>query len=204
MEQKRLIKQKNKLLTGFTIIELLVVIAIIAVLGGIVLTNVMSFIAKAKIARANQDVKSIEKALILFYTQYGDYPYNPNIHIWDGTPDGCDTCISQFYSSQEEDGIGDPWLKVGSCTTHDNCPNLSEFYKSDWVGHNADYFVKNGFYYGYLWDNNGDGKIGCGIVAILDSDWNWYGQKYILCQDCPCGTNYYVDSPFQTTPIPPY
>lgn len=166
---------------GFTLIELLVVIAIIGILASIVLVNVNSIRNKAKIARANIDVKNIEKALILFDLQYGDYPYLPRGYSgW-----------TYFYSSIQG-GPGDPYLTVGGIDKY-----LSEFYKSDWVGYNANYFIKNGFYEVYLWDSDGDGKIGCGDVDLYDSNWNYYGYKYILCQDCNyCGVN---ELPFRTT-----
>jgi prepilin-type N-terminal cleavage/methylation domain-containing protein len=65
-------RKKSKFKKGFTIIELIVVISIIAVLATIVLANVTQYISKAKLERANADIKNIEKALIAFNAQYGD------------------------------------------------------------------------------------------------------------------------------------
>jgi hypothetical protein len=139
--------------------------------------------------KANVDVKNIEKSLILFSAQYGDFP-------WGQADWGCSGgswCETEFYSSSQG-GEGDPWLIVNDPAHH-----LSNFYKSDWTGYNASYFVNNGFYYVELWDDNGDGKIGCGYVALYDSNWYCYGYKYILCQDCNyCGM---YDQQFQTTPL---
>lgn len=52
-------KDKNKLLTGFTIIELIVVIAIIAVLAAVVAVNVASYIAKGKDAAIKGNLNSL-------------------------------------------------------------------------------------------------------------------------------------------------
>jgi len=172
---------KNK---GFTIIELIVVIAIIAVLAGIVMTNVSRYINKSKEARAIADAQNISKALSLFYVQYGDYPwgyYNDSTWIQ--------------FSSSNAGGEGEPFLTVNS-TNH----YLSEFYKSDWNGYNANYIADNGFFYIYLWDNDGDGKIGCGQINIYSDSWSlWHGYEYLLCTDCPdsCVETGY---PFKTTP----
>ena len=171
----------NKFLAGFTMIELIVVIAIIAVLAGIIMTNITQYSGKAKVARANTDIENIQKAIKLFYAQYGDYP------------DSCSD--SQGCYSTAMGGSGDPYLTV------DGIPHyLSEFYKSDWVGYNADFFVKNGYYQVRLFDNDNDGKIGCGYVALrnrISSDFCDYGTTYILCQDCPCVPHGYVGSPIR-------
>jgi type II secretion system protein G len=172
-----------KINKGFTIIELIVVIAIIAVLAGIVLTNVSQYIEKSKVTRANTDVADIEKALELFYVQYGDYPWGQTgLSRW-----------TQFYSSAAG-GTGDPYLTVNSCLPQ-NCPHLSNFYKSDWVNYNASYFVPNGYYYVTLSDGDGDNKIGCGYVEIDAGAYN-YGRKYILCHDCDC------NNPSGSAPLP--
>ena len=50
----------NKFSKGFTIIELIVVIAIIAVLAGIVLVNVTSYINKGKDAAVIANMRTIQ------------------------------------------------------------------------------------------------------------------------------------------------
>ena len=182
MEYKEKKSKKNRLLTGFTLIELLVVIAIIGILASVVFVNVNQIRNKVKIARANVDAKNIEKALLIFDIQYGDYPWS-----YYGHPNW-----TYFYSS-DAGGPGEPFLNVDGQPKY-----LSEVYKQDWVGYNADYFVKNGFFYVYLWDNSGDGKIGCGVIELFAKYWYFYGFKYILCQDCDyCGGSY--EYPFRTT-----
>lgn len=167
---------------AFTIIELIVVVAIISVLASIIVVNVTQYINKAKVARANADVSNLAKALELFNAQYGDYPWG-----YYGYPDWL-----EFFPTIAG-GEGDPFLTVNGQDHH-----LSEVYKQDWNGYNASYFVQNGYYYIYLYDNDWDGKIGCGYAVLYDNSWNFYGYKYILCQDCDY-CQYNNDYPFQAT-----
>jgi prepilin-type N-terminal cleavage/methylation domain-containing protein len=62
--------QKSK---GFTIIELLVVVAIIAVLTGIVLVNVTSYISKGKDAAAKGNLASMLTNSAVFYDGASTY-----------------------------------------------------------------------------------------------------------------------------------
>ena len=177
MKNPNIIKHlKCKTGAGFTIIELVVVIAIIAVLSGIVIINVSASINKAKVVRANTEVKNIENAFIMFYAKYGDYPK------YDGT--------EPFASYSPWDDPLNMYLTVGGTPRY-----ITEFLKMDWTGYNATYLIPNGFYRIYLFDNDGDGKIGCGYIQVTDDMWCWYGTKYILNQDCDYSQ---YDQPFIT------
>lgn len=68
---------------GFTLIELLVVIAIIAILSTIVMTGLSSARAKARDAKRVADIKNIQLALSLYYTDNNMYP--TNIYSTSGT-----------------------------------------------------------------------------------------------------------------------
>jgi prepilin-type N-terminal cleavage/methylation domain-containing protein len=59
---------------GFTLIELLVVIAIIAILSTVVMTGLNSARAKGRDAKRLSDIKSLQKALDLYYDTCGGYP----------------------------------------------------------------------------------------------------------------------------------
>ena len=59
---------------GFTLIELLVVIAIIGVLASIVMVSLSGAKAKSRDARRQADIKSIQLALSLYYSENGMYP----------------------------------------------------------------------------------------------------------------------------------
>ncbi len=62
---------KNK---SFTLIELLVVIAIIGILASIVLVSVGSSREKAKIAKAQLEVKQIYNAIVMLEMDTGQWP----------------------------------------------------------------------------------------------------------------------------------
>ncbi len=64
-------KQNTK---GFTLIELLVVIAIIGVLATIILSSLSKAQAKARDARREQDIHTIQTALENYYIDHGEYP----------------------------------------------------------------------------------------------------------------------------------
>ncbi|MBP7770824.1 MAG: prepilin-type N-terminal cleavage/methylation domain-containing protein [Candidatus Pacebacteria bacterium] len=61
---------------GFTLIELLVVIAIIGILASIVMVSLSGAKEKSRDARRQADIKSIQLALSLYYSDNGMYPRN--------------------------------------------------------------------------------------------------------------------------------
>jgi prepilin-type N-terminal cleavage/methylation domain-containing protein len=173
---------------GFTIIELIVVIAIIAVLSAIIAINTSNSIQKAKMARFEQDAESFEKALVMFYAKYDDYPQELE-----------DTGFSgDAGSGEDEQGDDEGNNTIESCPgepqllTDDGTYCLSEFLKTDWNDQNATYFGPNGKYRLATFDKDGDGKIGCGFLFLQYDSGNIsnFVYKNILCQDCPdeCGT----------------
>lgn len=77
-------KSKIKLVCGFTLIELLVVFMLIGLLSTIIIASLSSARAKGRDGRRIADVKSIQLALSLYYTQNGVYP--KNIYSTSGSP----------------------------------------------------------------------------------------------------------------------
>ncbi len=59
---------------GFTLVELLVVVAIIGLMAGIATVSVNSVRSKARDARRVADIKQIQNALELYYSDSGTYP----------------------------------------------------------------------------------------------------------------------------------
>jgi|SRR3989344_674863 len=81
---------------GFTLIELLVVIAIIGLLSSIVLASLNSARAKARDSSRKSELKALQIALELYYTDNGQYPAS-------GPGSGC--------------GTTDSWNRYSQCST---------------------------------------------------------------------------------------
>jgi len=71
---------QNDATAGFTLIELLIVVLIIAVLSGIVLSvvNVTGIRSKSRDSQRISDLKKIQVALELYFTDLGSYPVTAN------------------------------------------------------------------------------------------------------------------------------
>lgn len=69
------VKQKQRESAGgFTIVELLIVIVVIAILAAIVIVAYNSVQARASFSKERQDLKTITKALGLYYVDHDKYP----------------------------------------------------------------------------------------------------------------------------------
>lgn len=162
---------------GFTIIELVVVVVIIALLSSIVVVGTNNILKKTKYTRLYSDAANIKKALYLFYSKYGDYPASTTL----GCSPGDTYCYKIITSEVYPYGYGgEPYLTVDGDTYY-----LNEFYKVDWTSYNATYYSSDGYYYIYLRDYDGDGKIGCGSFRVRYSNSSKYKYFYFICEDCP-------------------
>lgn len=59
---------------GFTLIEIMVVVVILAVLGALVVPRVLENVDKARVTRAQSDIRAIETALDLYRLDNYKYP----------------------------------------------------------------------------------------------------------------------------------
>lgn len=59
---------------GFTLIEIMVVVVILAVLGALVVPKILSNVDKARITRAQADIRAIQTALDLYRLDNFKYP----------------------------------------------------------------------------------------------------------------------------------
>jgi len=60
--------------SGFTLIEIMVVVVILAVLGALVVPKVLENVDKARVSRAQSDIRAIETALDLYRLDNFKYP----------------------------------------------------------------------------------------------------------------------------------
>lgn len=67
-------KYNTLYISAFTLVELLVVISIISVLASIVVVSFRSSQTKGRDAERKNDLKQINNALELYYSDYGKYP----------------------------------------------------------------------------------------------------------------------------------
>lgn len=68
---KRLINRQQ---SGFTLLEIMVVVVILGILAAIIVPKIMSRPEQARIAKAKQDIQSIEAALALYKLDNYAYP----------------------------------------------------------------------------------------------------------------------------------
>lgn len=66
--------QHKRRSTGFTLIEVMVVVAILAILAAVVVPRIMDEPAKAREARAAQDIRAIKSALDMYKLDNYRYP----------------------------------------------------------------------------------------------------------------------------------
>lgn len=73
------LKKRNLNNKGFTIVELLIVIVVIGILALLVITTYSGIQAKARNAKRQTDVQSIQTQLEAFFSQNGYYPSYANL-----------------------------------------------------------------------------------------------------------------------------
>jgi len=59
---------------GFTLIEIMVVVIIIGLLAAVIVPTVLSKVDDARVAKAKQDIQSLEAALSMYYLDNSKYP----------------------------------------------------------------------------------------------------------------------------------
>lgn len=88
----------KKTARGFTLIELLVVIAIIGMLASIVLASLSSARGKSRDARRVTDLRTVQKALDMYYLDNGKYPTScgGTTNVWRGHGSNFGDCNTDY------------------------------------------------------------------------------------------------------------
>lgn len=64
----------KKKISGFTLIELLVVISVIGLLASLIVVNFNAARERARDVQRKSDMDQTKKALLMYYSDYGEYP----------------------------------------------------------------------------------------------------------------------------------
>lgn len=162
---------------AFTLIELLVVIAIIGVLSSVILASLNTARGRARDAKRESDLHSVQTALELYYSANNSYPlaisnWNTECSGWNHTtsnnvaPGLVPSYISQFPS--------DPAMISAS---NQNCY----------------LYISNGTSYKFIDYNAVDATNPGAAPALVDPARN-YGQSYANTTACSTQYNTYQDA----------
>ncbi|MAQ77189.1 hypothetical protein CL684_01550 [Candidatus Campbellbacteria bacterium] len=158
---------------GFTLIELLVVIAIIGVLSSTILGSLSDARAQARDARRLSDIRSIQTALEVYYTNNGTYPTDS----WQGSHNGSwDTFESTLGTTLPVDPINESDSASANAATDDQ-------FVYSYFGHPSTSYCSGGAYMLVfnLEKKNGDGANDG--IELCDGNNRAYGNAFTVGVD---------------------
>lgn len=74
MPKSRFVRPKRRAQRGFTLIEVMVVVVILSILAAIIVPRIMDRPDKARMVKAQADIRALESALNLYRLDNHDYP----------------------------------------------------------------------------------------------------------------------------------
>jgi len=111
---------KNK---GFTLVEMLIVVAIIGILSSMVIVGLGSARAKARDSRRISDIRQIQNALEIYYSENRNYPEKLSDIFSSSTPPLVDPLDSSDYLyARSTDNQG---YNLAACLEQKNIPGIS-------------------------------------------------------------------------------
>ncbi|WP_003542118.1 prepilin-type N-terminal cleavage/methylation domain-containing protein [Desulfotomaculum nigrificans] len=128
MKRLKRLLQKFRDQQGFTLVELMVVVVIIGILAAIAIPQFSKQADKAKMGRAEAEMKSMANIINVYYSEKGQYPKESNS---DTDPDSIRKVLndSGVKWADSENPIKDPWDNpyFYHATTDDN-GKVTKFY----------------------------------------------------------------------------
>jgi len=159
---------------GFTIVELLIVIVVIAILAAISIVAYNGIQQRARDAQRIQDVKTISKALELYYLDNGSLPNSAcNLGAGCKINSSWNTTADTSWSNLEAQLVP----KYISSLPKDPLASVADA-ASIWGGHNYDYVTLQGS--GTTWCNNSTSRPFYLLSYRLEAQ----AQKREIIGDC--------------------
>lgn len=105
--------------SGFTLIEIMVVVVILAILGTFAVTNIIDNPDKARVTKAQHDIRTIESALEMYKLDNFNYPSTEQglralVERPSGTPEPRNWKAGGYMKSIPKDPWGNDYIYIGT------------------------------------------------------------------------------------------